>query len=280
MARGKRVHPLVAASTLLPIGLGLLNPSHSPQAKNQHAPEVRTEKQSPACAANLSACSAIGCELEGSPHALLNEIKKRTPASGPAKTLVWDDFIKLQEDADSTVGQDQDLDAKERVKLRNIRVNNIHVSEGDLVQLAGFLVDTPHASSHESVNCGLPGPANNDFHLPLADDPDKTGFEGIVVEMIPQNRPVEWNLKNLRQVENDRREVLVIGQLLYDNLHRTSTDPESPIGGQPPRFSLFEIHPITRFLVCLQADKQCDPGSLAQWETLEQFAQTTKAPTP
>jgi hypothetical protein len=186
--------------------------------------------------------------------------------------LTWDDFAALQEDADSTVGEDRELDANDRSRLRSLTVSSGHVSEGDLVQLAGFLVDKPHANTGESVNCDLKGPANNDFHIPFASDADNTEFEGIVVEMIPQSRPDEWNLKMLRKVENERRMVLITGQLLYDNLHRVRTDPEEPANGQPARFSLFEIHPITAFSVCLEADKQCDRTDATKWETLEKFA--------
>jgi hypothetical protein len=61
--------------------------------------------------------------------------------------------------------------------------------------------------------------------------------------------------------------VLVVGGLLYDNEHLVNDDPSQPKGGQPKRFSLWEIHPITEFLVCEQAGG-CDPVARAQWTAL------------
>jgi hypothetical protein len=146
------------------------------------------------------------------------------------------------------------------------------------VQLAGFLVGNPHPNTGESVNCNLSGPANNDFHIPFASDPDQTPFQGIVVEMIPQNRPANWNIKVLKQIEAARRMVLVTGQLFYDNMHRVNPDQDDSLSGQPPRFSLFEIHPITSVAVCLRSDTSCDPSDRAAWETLEDFAKAKSAP--
>ena len=274
MAKRNGVHPLVAAATALPLAIGLL----APKPKAPEKPVFHATHKATACAVNLKACPVVGCETEGTPHALVNQMKRLIPNSLNPKALTWDDFATLQQDADSTVGEDQDLDASARARLRNIQVSSGHVSEGDLVQLAGFLVDKPHANTGESVNCDLSGVPNNDFHIPLSNDPDKSGFEGIVVEMIPQNRPPEWNLKLLQRVENERRMVLVAGQLFYDNLHRVRTDPDEPANGQPARFSLFEIHPITSFAVCLDADKQCDPTQATQWETLDKFEQEKQKP--
>jgi hypothetical protein len=36
----------------------------------------------------------------------------------------------------------------------------------------------------------------------------------------------------------------------YDNKHSINDDEDNPMGGQPPRFSLWEVHPITEFEVC------------------------------
>src|SRR5258706_507003 len=58
-----------------------------------------------ACAVNLNACPEIGCETEGTPHALVNQMKRRIPNSLSPKTLTWEDFVALQQDADSTVGE-------------------------------------------------------------------------------------------------------------------------------------------------------------------------------
>jgi hypothetical protein len=48
-------------------------------------------------------------------------------------------------------------------------------------------------------------------------------------------------------------------------------NPASPKKGQPKRFSLWEIHPITAFYVCPAGDG-CDPAQLGQWQTLTAWA--------
>ena len=70
---------------------------------------------------------------------------------------------------------------------------------------------------------------------------------------------------------NSRRgfPVLVRGQLFYDNKHLVNSDPDDVKPRQPKRFSLWEIHPVTEFHVCVTVDNDCDPKDLAQWEPLE-----------
>jgi hypothetical protein len=52
----------------------------------------------------------------------------------------------------------------------------------------------------------------------------------------------------------------------YDNLHFANGDANNPIGGQPPRFSLWEIHPITSLKVCKKnTASQCDPNRASDW---------------
>jgi hypothetical protein len=253
-----------------PLALALLmNAAPSNQA-------LSGQKSRVPCHPSLVSCPAFGCETDGTPHALINEMKRRIPPSATPRNLTWDDFRALQEDADSTVGQDVELDASDRARLHGLSVPTGRVSEGDLVQLAGFIVGKPHPNTGESVNCYLSGSANNDFHIPFASDPDQTAYEGIVVEMIPQDRPAQWNIKVLDEVEAARRKVLVTGQLLYDNMHRVNPDEEDNQQGQPPRFSLFEIHPITSIAIC--PDDQCDPTQSSQWETLDKFVSEKQNP--
>src|SRR5258708_28849472 len=101
-----RVHPLVAAATALPLAIAALTPKSPapPPASASFAGHPKV----PVCAVNLSACPVIGCEAEGTPHALVNQTKRQIPSSVHAKVLTWEDFTTLQEDADSTVGQDQE----------------------------------------------------------------------------------------------------------------------------------------------------------------------------
>jgi|HubBroStandDraft_1064217.scaffolds.fasta_scaffold02679_11 hypothetical protein len=267
MAAKKR-NPLTTAGTVLPLAIGLAMNGMGPSK-----PATMTARSggSRACVASLTQCPVTGCANANDPdEQLLNRTKEHTPTAATPKLLVLTDFTTLQNQADSTVGQGQPLDASSRAELQNLQVSSGQtVSEGDLVQVDGFLVGKPHPNTGESVNCNLTGSANNDFHIPFADDPDKSPFEGIVVEMIPQSRPATWSVKNLTKAETARRMVRVTGQLFYDNAHKVNPDQDEPLGGQPPRFSLWEVHPIVTFSVCKTSDAPCGPND---WEPLDAFA--------
>jgi hypothetical protein len=228
------------------------------------------------CADNLASCPITGCEEEGSEHALTNQLKRTVPAAGTPIKLTFEDFSFLQDQATTLVGQNQDLSQEDRNQLRGLRLesSNQTVSEGDLVELTAFLAATglpnrPGPSGAESVNCRLSGVKNVDFHIPMVADPDDTEFEGIVVEMIPQDRNKKWTSKKLKRIAREHRQVTVRGQLFYDNKHLVNDDPDDVVPRQPKRHSLWEIHPVTEFLVCMSANKKCGPNS-QQRRKLEQ----------
>jgi hypothetical protein len=183
--------------------------------------------------------------------------------------LQLDDFETLQSQADDLVGQKVSLTKSMRSKLRRLSTSAGQVSEGSFVAVAGYVVGVPHANkSGESVNCRLKGTDNNDFHIPIARAPTDTEFDAIVVEMIPQQRPAGWTVTKLKRIAKEERAVLVRGQLFYDNPHLVNGDPDDVIGGQPKRFSLWEVHPVTEFYVC-PADRRCDPRSIGSgWRPL------------
>ena len=85
------------------------------------------------------------------------------------------------------------------------------VSEGNLVELTGFLIGLPNrpgASGAESVNCRLSGMSNSDFHIPMGLNADDSEFEGIVVEMIPQDRNAGWTTKKLKRAAREKQEAI------------------------------------------------------------------------
>lgn len=230
-------------------------------------------------AADLDSCPARGCADPETPDALVNQGKRRVPPSGTPVRLTLDDFEHLQSLADQLVGQKVSLDQTARDRLQNLDLKSSDklVSEGSLVEVVGYVVGLPHrpkASGPESVNCQLTGADNNDFHIPLARHPEDTEFEGIVVEMIPQDRPEGWTIRKLRKVAREGRRVVVRGQLFYDNKHLVNDDPDDVKGSDPKRFSLWEIHPATQFHVCVTASKKCDPKKVKepQWKRLEKLA--------
>lgn len=236
--------------------------------------QVKKKPKSKACAETLDACPEIGCGQPGTPQAVLNKTKRNEPgSSGGPIHLQLQDFEALQQQADDLVGQRVSLTKADRNKLRKLKIGHQQVGEGDFVEVQAFLVGNPHPNtSGESVNCRLKGSANNDFHIPVAEQPDDTEFQAVVVEMIPQNanrKNREWTLAKLKSIEKQERPVLIRGQLFYDSEHEVNDDEENVKGGQPKRFSLWELHPVTEFFACMAQDKKCDPNAIGQWTPLE-----------
>lgn len=182
--------------------------------------------------------------------------------------LTFADMAALQRQGDARVasGVDAVVLAADRAKLRNLEVAAGRVGEGALVAMVGFVVGKPSANKGESANCFLPGPADNDFEFTLAPAAEATRYQGIVCEMIPQRRPKAWTIGRLQTVAADRRQVLVVGQLMFDTHH--VPNPRKGTNNDTPRMSTWEIHPVTRLLVCLQ-HTGCDPSRESQWQPIE-----------
>jgi hypothetical protein len=201
--------------------------------------------------------------VEVEARALREQLKTRIPTSRTAKPLTFSDFVALQKHADGLVGEGRLLSPEQRAQLVNMGISSGTVSEGDLVQVSGYLLDA-HASRGK-----IPGISNSDFNLSLAERPDATRFDSIIVKMIPQNRPPEWNLPILSMVAEAKKKVLIRGQLFYENLHRVNNDPNNARMADPKRVSLWEIHPITAFFVCDQTGQDCDPTQPDQWSSVK-----------
>jgi hypothetical protein len=240
--------------------------------KNMQPPlPVVSPEPAVVCASSLAQCPTLGCATAGSTHALLNRQKRRAALAGATRVLSFADFKGLQQQAENLVGQAQQLDAQERGQLQDLHTSAGLVAEGRRVRLAGFIAAGPGApranSGGESVNCQLSGANNNDFHISIVPRVGDTEWQGIVVEMVPQGRAASWTLANLRKARTQKRRVLVTGPLFYDNAHTVNDDPQSS-SNQPKRFSLWEIHRVTSFKVCLRANNDCDPERPAEWGLL------------
>jgi len=218
----------------------------------------------------LSACMTekpTGCSPAGSAHGLANKLKRAVPPSGTAANLTFKSFSQLQSSAQAIVDQGVEIEPEQRKQIKEIQLAEGTVGEGSLVRLIAFLSKgTPHANSGESVNCNLKGEGNNDFHISVTEIPGGSEFEGVVVEMIPQDRPASWTLKNLQKLRG--KLLMIEGSLFYDNLHFANGDVAHPLSGQPKRFSLWEIHPVTSVKVCRKPAGQCDPSRAADWKAL------------
>jgi hypothetical protein len=224
------------------------------------------------CAANLGACTPDGCSQSGSSHAAMNR-QKRIFAAGDPTVLTFGDFDTLQTNVESVVELGQEVN--DRSVLKN-QLNS--VGEGSAVRITAFLAPGtgPHPNTGESVNCNLTGASNNDFHIPVTEEAGQDEFHAIVVEMIPQGqdspkRNAGWTIAKLQTLLTSRRMVRITGQLFYDNAHFPNGDSSHPISGQPKRFSLWEVHPISAFEVCKHANNSCDVSTDSDWTPLESF---------
>jgi len=232
---------------------------------------IALEGQAQPCVSpeTLNACTTkkpTGCSAADSAHGLVNQLKRTIPAEGTPTTLTFETFSQLQTAAVELVDQGVDIPPAERDKIKSIETADGTVGEGSRVRLVAFLSEgKPHANSGESVNCNLKTETNNDIHISVTERKAASEFEGIVVEMIPQDRPANWTSK---KVEMLRGKVLLIeGGLFYDNLHFANGDASNPIGRQPKRFSLWEIHPVTSVKVCKRATiSQCNPDRASDWK--------------
>jgi hypothetical protein len=225
-----------------------------------------------ACVVSLNECPKRGCAAEDSAEAAANEIKRTRPADGAPFKLSIDDFARLQREADERVGQGpQDLSPTQHEAIKHLEVAGGKVSEGDLVRVVGYIAkgdEGLHANqTGESVNCQLKNLANNDIHIPLVAKAEDTEYQGIVVEMIPQQRPAAWTVEALKELQSNATQVWVEGGLAYDKVHYVNADRANPFKDEPARMSLWEVHPITKFLVCRK--QQCDVDNVDDWTALD-----------
>lgn len=263
---------LALAATVM-TGAGVITSSIQKSSVAPVAPASAKAAGSACPVSSLNACPVIGCETDGTGHAALNKRKRTIPDEPSPVVLSFADFKMLQGEAGAIFPPKRDLQipAEDREKLSDLKFSKGMVSEGDLVQISAFIVAEPHPNAGESVNCGLKGPANNDFHIPVGEQapPAGTDFQGIVVEMIPQERNAGWTVAKLQDIMDKGLRIRVIGQLLYDSIHVPNSDPNNVMGGQPKRMSLWELHPITEFAVCTKA--ACSDTRTSDWTQLEAY---------
>jgi hypothetical protein len=207
---------------------------------------------------------------ETSDAGLRNMAKRHSPVGATPVTLTLADILALQQDVSSRFSDAHLAKTSfepDRSALQNRPLGTATISEGDLVQLAAFLIEV-RPQGNESTNCA--GQDGSDIHLSIGAK-NTTEWESVVAEIIPQlDHPVGWDATTLRKLRDQKLQVLVIGGLSYDNEHLVNDDPAHPNGTQPKRISLWEIHPITAFYVCELAS--CSPGNHSQWTTLTTWA--------
>jgi len=86
--------------------------------------------------------------------------------------------------------------------------------------------------------------------------------------MIPRARNPKWTLDTLDLVREAGRRVLVQGQLMFDNVHKIRRTFEENKNGKPPGVSLWEVHPISEFKVCMRTTNTCHANTPGGWVNL------------
>ena len=176
-----------------------------------------------------------GCPGEGSnPDKRLNRLKNRFDEAPAYLPLSFDLVAKLPWPA--WIGwRPRDIwTRRERIEVGRF--------EGAPVLLEGYLVGL-RVEIPEATNCYSTLEVMRDIHLWLADTPDRSIAEAVVVEITPRYRALRprWHPDTLRSLMESRRRVRLSGWLLLDELH-----PELV---HIRRVTLWEIHPITRLEV-------------------------------
>ncbi|SRR5579884_2647187 len=220
--------------------------------------------------------SQCGLQGSGGEEANQNMAKNNFCATGTPLDMTIDDFTNLQ----TQVNDDPAIPfgngsqngrpkgpATDRAPLQAL-------GEGKLVRMQAFLV-LAKPEGIESVNCGTAvsdTPAFHDIHIEFVSGPDVTDeCSGVVGEMIPHHRPDSWTADNVHRVLVAKLPVRVTGQLFFDSSHFPCHNG-SPVGDNPKRASLWEIHPIYQFEVCPTGD--CSTGT--GWQPLDQWVSSNQ----
>jgi hypothetical protein len=217
---------------------------------------------------SMDDCPDEGCA--DTPEEVLLHGRKRRQVKGRPVPLAMQDFVDLQKVAGKSIGEGATVFKKNMPELeRVLKRGTRNLGEGTTVELFGYLLSAD-GSGAENVNCNLTGVENVDFHINIADAPNRTPYKSIVVEMIPQDRPAGWTTKKLKTIARKDLPVRVIGQLFYDNKHYVrDRKKRGERKNQSKRHSLWEIHPVTKFLVCPAGG--CAPKDREGWVALEEW---------
>jgi hypothetical protein len=236
---------------------------------------------------SLASCPKIGCSKPGTPLAATNSQKRTTAIKGSPTEVGFTDLKDLQADVDRKFANGPIVikgekissyrnmkGAPRKIVLSGLKAGSGNFSEGDFVELSGFIASQklpPHPNTGESVNCQLKDEPSNDYHINITPAKNGDETEGVVVEMIPQDpnrKNKDWNLAKLKQIQEKQLQVKVQGRLFFDSEHKPNTQKTGKAGGNPRRFSLWELHPISSFSVCPSGSctKSTDWKALEDWK--------------
>jgi hypothetical protein len=278
--RRRRVHPLVAATTLLPLGIGMLAPGRPAAPRPAAAEEAAVVSEGggglvPACTLPFEAiqqhhpiddsCGADGTATTA-PQAAQNEAKNNFCSATAPVNIDFEVLRQLQADAAKpgsgiTFGGDRQI-PRDRSVLRNLPTKVGALSEGDVVRIVAYVIyaHASNVSKGETVNCKQKGAENNDIHIVLGENsPNDDECTSVTAEMSPHFRPSAWTPDGLNQ--HNAHLYRFTGQLFFDASHR----PCSGGKGSPKRSSIWEIHPVYAVDICTDRNNNCKVDSDENW---------------
>jgi len=236
-------------------------------------------------------CGKTGSETNPTtPEALQNAAKNNLCATGNPVTVKPAGLIALQQaTANSarhiTFGGESEV-PKNRSVLTNFTISGQSLSEGTVVRMAAFVIETHYAdtTSGESVNCKQEGDAGNDVHMALGLAYGADECTSVTAEISPHFRTPQW--LGIAGIEPKAKEkntpalaqapIRVTGQLFFDASHKPCANGK-PISGDPARASLWEIHPVYKLEVCKNKTlASCSADDDSVWTPLNDPGQSAK----
>ena len=243
-----------------------------------------------------------GCTSPGSTYdPFLNLLKNKTDF--PAAVAV-----NFATSLDTFTQLDQQFQSKEKQMGETLNDHNHRdfetvfgqLGEGSLQGAIGYLeylvVQKKAPGDGETCNCKLGNEDEVDFHIGIGFDPkvaanvrsdpnsithaDKQ--KSIIVEMTPHfraNFQPGWTPDALNQVMG--RKVKVVGQLMADNDHNLKSQNCALPNATNLcwRATIWELHPVTKFQVCMATNNDCDVNS-PDWVDLGGASDESGATTP
>ena len=183
-----------------------------------------------------------GCPPSGSGgDPVLNTLKNRIDEA-PWHSTTISDLLALP--------WPQTIEQKPRSRWSASDKADVARHEGSPVQVEGYLLSAKKMSP-ETCNCHSVDYV--DYHLWIADNPNKGREQSLVIEVSPraQSYHPEWTLRRLQQLARDREKVRISGWLMMD--------PEHPDQIGKTRGTIWEIHPVM----------QIETSLLGRWNPLD-----------
>ena len=232
-----------------------------------------------------SKCGESGCAAADTPGGIQNTAKNNFCATGTAVTVTPDDLKQLQADAKTkgvTFGGESEVPT-DRSVLQGFDIGGKTVGEGTLVRMAAFIIETHPAdvTSGESVNCKSKGAVMNDVHMALGLKYGANECTSVTAEISPHFRPQAWSPVSKvapkpakgagKAAPITKYPLRITGQLFFDASH-VPCKRLTPVGSNPKRQSLWEIHPIYAIEVCSQTTlAACSADDDSVWTPLDQW---------